>query len=180
VRFGTDGWVFGPDPKAFFNLWKGKNITEVDNINTSFYNNPTVTALIEEAAMPLVVLSVGYYARLIHTSMVEVLESPYVRAARARGVSETSVLFRHGFRNGCLPVVTVLGVDMAALLGGVIFTENVFALPGIGSLAVQSVFNLDIVMIMGTVLFGATLVVSANLAVDVLYRWLDPRIRTSQ
>jgi peptide/nickel transport system permease protein len=74
-------------------------------------------------------------------------------------------------------VVTVLGTDVAALLGGVIFTENVFALPGIGTLAVQSVFNLDVPMIMGTVLFSATLVVSVNLVVDLLYQWIDPRIK---
>jgi peptide/nickel transport system permease protein len=130
-------------------------------------------------ALTLVILMVGYYARLIHTSMVDVLESHYIRAARARGVSETGVLFKHGLRNACLPVITVLGMDVAALFGGVIFTENVFALPGIGTLAVQSVFNLDVPMIMGTVLFSAALVVSANLAVDVLYCWIDPRVKPS-
>ena len=74
-------------------------------------------------------------------------------------------------------IKTVLGMDIAALLGGVLFVENVFALPGIGTLAVQSVFNLDVPMIMGTVLFSAVLVVGANLVVDVLYRWIDPRIK---
>jgi peptide/nickel transport system permease protein len=76
-------------------------------------------------------------------------------------------------------VVTVLGMDVATLLGGVIFTENVFALPGIGTLAVQSVFNLDVPMIMGTVMFSAVLVVGANLVVDILYRWIDPRIKAA-
>ncbi len=125
----------------------------------------------------LAFLFVGYYARLIHTNMVEVLDSPYVRGARARGASEATVLFRHALPNALIPVVTVLGMDVAGLLGGVLFTENVFALPGIGTLAVQSVFNLDVPMIMGTVLLSATLVVSANLAVDILYRWIDPRIK---
>ena len=128
-------------------------------------------------AASLALLFVGFYARLIHTNMVEVLDTPYVRAARAKGASETVVLFRHALRNALIPVVTVLAMDSAALLGGVIFTENVFALPGIGSLAVQSVFNLDVPMIMGTVLFSGTLVIAANLAVDLAYRWIDPRIK---
>ena len=76
-------------------------------------------------------------------------------------------------------MVTVLGTDVATLLGGVIFTENVFALPGIGTLSVQSVFNLDVPMIMGTVFFSAVLVVGANLVVDILYRWIDPRIKAA-
>lgn len=130
-------------------------------------------------ALSLAILAVGYYARLIHTNMVEVLESPFIRAARARGLSESRVLWRHGMRNALIPVVTVLGMDVAMLLGGVVFVENVFALPGIGTLAVQSVFNLDVPMIMGVVIFSATLVVGANLAVDLAYRWIDPRIKAA-
>ena len=130
-------------------------------------------------ATTLALLFVGYYSRLIHTNMVDVLESPFVRNARAKGMSEASVLFRHALPNALIPVVTVLGMDVAGLLGGVLFTENVFALPGIGTLALQSVLNLDVPMIMGTVLFSATIVVTANLVVDVVYRWIDPRIKAS-
>jgi peptide/nickel transport system permease protein len=129
-------------------------------------------------AASLAILFVGYYARLIHTNMVEALDSPYVRAARAKGASETRVLFKHGLRNALIPVVTILGMDVAAMLGGVLFTENVFALPGIGTLAVQSVFTLDPPMIMGTVIFSATLVVGANWVVDLMYGWIDPRIKS--
>ncbi len=125
----------------------------------------------------MAILFVGYYARLIHTNMVEVLDSPYIRAARAKGASEIRVLFKHALRNALIPVVTILGMDVAAMLGGVLFVENVFALPGIGTLAVQSVFNLDPPMIMGTVLFSSALVVGANWAVDLTYRWIDPRIK---
>lgn len=128
-------------------------------------------------ALSLAILAVGYYARLIHTTMVEVLESPYIRAARAKGVGEFRVLFRHGLRNALIPVITVLGTDLAAMLGGVLFVENVFALPGIGTLAVQSVFNLDPPMIMGTVLFSAALVIALNWMVDLSYRFVDPRIQ---
>jgi ABC-type dipeptide/oligopeptide/nickel transport system permease component len=130
-------------------------------------------------AASLAILSVGYYARLVHTNMVEVLQSHYVQAASAKGASEMRVLFRHGLRNAMIPVVTILGMDVAGMLGGVIFTENVFALPGIGTLAVQSVFNLDPPMIMGTVMFSAVAVVGANWVVDLLYGWIDPRIKSA-
>jgi len=129
-------------------------------------------------AATLAILSIGYYARLIHTNMVEVLESPYIRAVRAKGASETRVLFKHALRNAVIPVLTILGMDVAAMLGGVLFIENVFALPGIGTLAVQSVYNLDPPMIMGTVLFSGVLVVGANWVVDLAYGWIDPRIKT--
>jgi ABC-type dipeptide/oligopeptide/nickel transport system permease component len=130
-------------------------------------------------AATLAILYVGYYALLIQANMIEVLDAPYVTAARAKGLSETTILFRHALRNALVPVITILGTDVASLLGGVIFTENVFALPGVGTLAVQSVFNLDVPMIMGTVLFSTALVVGVNLVVDLLYRWIDPRIKAA-
>jgi peptide/nickel transport system permease protein len=128
-------------------------------------------------SLTLGVVGAGYYARLVHSNMIEVLNRDYVRAARARGLSEAAVLFKHGLRNALLPVLTVLGMDMAGLLGGVVFTESVFALPGLGALSLQAVLNLDVPMIMGTVLFAALLVVTANLVVDVVYRLVDPRIK---
>lgn len=128
-------------------------------------------------ALTIAILAVGYYARLIHTNMMQVLDSSFVRAARARGATERTVLYRHALPNALIPVVTILGMDIAALLGGVMFTENVFALPGIGTLAVQSVFNLDVPIIMGTVMFSALAIVLVNLFVDLLYGWIDPRVR---
>jgi peptide/nickel transport system permease protein len=118
----------------------------------------------------------GYYARLVHSNMVEVLNQDYVRSARAKGVAEARVLFRHALPNALLPVLTVLGMDVAALLGGVVFTESVFALPGVGMLALHAVLKLDVPMMMGTVLFAAALVVAANIIVDLIYRLVDPRI----
>lgn len=128
-------------------------------------------------SLTLGIVGAGYYARLVHSNMIEVLNQDYIRAARARGLSEPVVLFKHGLRNAFLPVLTVLGMDMAGLLGGVVFTEAVFALPGLGALSLQAVLNLDIPMIMGTVLFAALLVVAANLVVDFVYRLVDPRIK---
>jgi peptide/nickel transport system permease protein len=126
--------------------------------------------------LTLGIVGAGYYARLVHANMIEVLNQDYIRAARARGLSETSVLFKHALRNAFLPVLTVLGIDLASLLGGVVFTESVFALPGLGALALQAVLNLDVPMIMGTVLFAALVVVVANLLVDAVYGVVDPRV----
>ena len=129
-------------------------------------------------AITIAIVTTGYYARLVHTNMVEVLNQEFVRVARAKGLSEWRVLFKHTLRNAIIPVITILGLDIAALLGGVVFTENVFALPGLGTLALQSVFNLDVPMIMGVVLFSATLVVSSNIIIDFIYQWIDPRIES--
>lgn len=122
-------------------------------------------------------VGVGYYMRLAHTYMVEALSQDYVRTARAKGAPEAKILFRHALPNVLIPLLTVVGMDLAALLGGVVFTETVFALPGVGALAVQAVLNLDFPMIMGTVLFSAALVVAANILVDFLYTRADPRLR---
>ncbi len=128
-------------------------------------------------SITLGVVGAGFYARLVHSSMVEVLNEDYIRAARARGLSEPVVLFKHALRNALIPVITVLGLDIAGLLAGVVFTESIFALPGLGALALQAVLSMDVPMIMGTVLFAAVLVVVANILVDVVYRLVDPRIQ---
>jgi ABC-type dipeptide/oligopeptide/nickel transport system permease component len=126
------------------------------------------------------VLGIGtgvYYARLLHANLVTVLGHDYVRAARARGAGRLRVLTVHALRNASLPLVTVIGLDLAALLNGVVLTETVFHWPGIGRLAFDAVLNLDVPVIMGTVLLSATLVVVSNVAVDMVYRLVDPRIR---
>jgi peptide/nickel transport system permease protein len=128
---------------------------------------PTLTLGLSGAAV---------YSRLVHSSLRGVLGEDYIRTARAKGLPERAVVLRHALRNALLPLATLAGADLAALLGGVVFTESVFAWPGIGQLAVQAVLNLDVPMIMGTVLFSATAVVVANLVVDILYPRLDPRI----
>jgi peptide/nickel transport system permease protein len=119
----------------------------------------------------------GYYARLLHTNLRGVLGEDYVRTARAKGLGPLAVHAKHALRNALLPLVTVLGLDLAGLLSGVVLTETVFNWPGLGRLAVEAVFNQDMPMVMGTVLFGAVLVVAINLLVDVLYVAIDPRIR---
>lgn len=138
------------------------------------------TASLWNLPLPALTLGVGgaaYYSRLLHANLRGVMRQEYIRAARARGVKESKVLSKHALKNALIPAIAVLGGEFASLLSGLIFTEKIFGWPGIGSLAIDSVTNQDIPMIMGTVLFSALMVIAANLIVDVLYRVVDPRIR---
>jgi peptide/nickel transport system permease protein len=128
-------------------------------------------------AMTLAFSGAAYYSRLLHANLRGVLKQDYIRAARARGLSEGQVLGKHALKNAIIPAVAVLGAEFASLLSGLIFTEKIFGWPGIGSLAVDSVSNNDVPMIMGTVLFAAAMVVTANIVVDLAYRVIDPRVR---
>lgn len=130
--------------------------------------------------LPAITLGLGgaaYYSRLLHANLRGVMKQDFIRASRARGLSETQVMGKHALKNALIPAVAVLGAEFASLLSGLIFTEKIFGWPGIGSLAIDSVQNQDVPMIMGTVLFSALMVVSANLLVDVAYRMIDPRVR---
>ena len=117
------------------------------------------------------------YARLVHANVSETLGRDFVRTARAKGVTAPRLLVRHALRNALLPVVTVVGLDAAELMSGLVLTETVFNWPGLGRLAVQAVFGLDIPLMAGTVLFSAALVLLGNLAVDLLYGVIDPRVQ---
>jgi peptide/nickel transport system permease protein len=125
----------------------------------------------------LALLYAGWYARLTRSQVLDVSRLDYVRTARAKGVSERGVLVRHVLRNALLPLVTVLGIDIAYLMGGAVLTESVFGIPGIGGLAWKAIRQRDLPMVLGTVLFSAIFIVTANLVVDLLYTRLDPRIR---
>lgn len=122
----------------------------------------------------------AYYARLLHTNLRDVLDQEYIRAALAKGLTPLRVYGKHALRNALIPLTTLLGLDLAGLLSGVVLTETIFNWPGLGRLAVEAVFNQDIPVIMGTVLFSALLVVAANIVVDCLYLLIDPRIRYRQ
>ncbi len=131
-------------------------------------------------AITLALGSAGYYSRILHTNLTEALDQDYVRTARSKGVSRTGVMLHHAMANALLPLVTLAGLDLAGMLSGVVLTETVFNWPGIGRLAYEAVFNLDVPLIMGTVLFSALLIVVANLVVDIVYIWLDPRISLAE
>ncbi len=125
----------------------------------------------------LALLYAAFYLRLTRNQMLETLGEDYIRTARAKGLRERTVIGRHGLRAGLTPIVTAAGLDLAGLLGGAIITEAVFNLPGVGSLALESVRNADLPMITGTVLLAASFIILANLVVDVLYAAIDPRVR---
>ncbi len=130
--------------------------------------------------MPVITLSAiyaAYIARLTRAGMLEVMRSDYIRTARAKGLDEWKVLLKHGLRGGIIPVVSFTGPALASLLAGTVVVEKVFAIPGLGNIFIQSVLNRDEPLILGIVAFLSILIMIFNLAVDISYGFLDPRIR---
>jgi peptide/nickel transport system permease protein len=123
------------------------------------------------------VLYAATYVRFIRANVMETLNEDYVRTARAKGAGEARVLRSHVLRNAMLPIVTILGLDLALGLGGAVFTETVYGLPGLGKTAVQAVDNFDLPTVQGIVVFGTCAIIFFNLVVDTIYAWVDPRIR---
>ena len=115
--------------------------------------------------------------RLVRSGLLDVLGQDYVRTARAKGLAERIVVARHAFKNAAIPIVTILGLDVGTLLGGAVITETVFAWPGIGRLAIEAIAVRDFPVVQADVFFIALTFVAINLVVDVLYTWLDPRVR---
>ena len=121
----------------------------------------------------------GLVARIVRSSLLEVLDQDYIKAARARGVRQASLVYRHGLANALIPVVTVIGLQFGALLGGAVLTETVFGIPGMGLLTVAAILNRDYAVVQGAILVGVFAVVIVNLAVDLTYAFLNPRIRVA-
>jgi len=119
----------------------------------------------------------AFYARILRSSLIETMHEDFIRTARAKGLSERRVILRHGVRVAITPIVTLFGIDLGYLLGGAIIVENVFNLQGVGQLGIQSLFTNDFPAVMGVTVLAALFIVVANLVVDVLYAFLDPRVR---
>jgi peptide/nickel transport system permease protein len=119
------------------------------------------------------------YSRLLRGSLIETMGEDYIRTARAKGLPERTVVWRHGVRAAITPVITVLGLDIGALLGGAVLTETVFDIPGIGRLNYEAIIHSDFPIVQGTVLLAAMFIVVANIVVDIAYAYLDPRVRYS-
>jgi ABC-type dipeptide/oligopeptide/nickel transport system permease component len=128
-------------------------------------------------AFPLGFVSAGPISRLVRSSMIEVLGEDYIRTGRAKGLPQRLILWRHGFRNALIPVVTMVGLIFGGMLAGAVVTETVFSRPGLGRLVVSAILTKDYPLVQGCVLFLAVLYLLVNLLVDILYAWLDPRIR---
>ncbi len=143
-------------------------------------NWPVFTESLQYLVMPAFILGYAYMAtltRLIRSSMLEVLTQDYVRTARAKGLDERAVVLGHALRNALLPVTTLAGLAFAALLGGAVLTETIFSWPGVGRYVVDAALFLDYPVIMGFTLMIAIVYMTVNLAVDLLYSWLNPQIQ---
>lgn len=139
-----------------------------------------VGGVLHSAFMPSLTLGVAgaaYYSRLTRGEYLDVAGRDFMRTARAKGLPERWVVLRHGMRNALIPVVTFFGIDLGVMLGGAVVTETIFAWPGLGKLAIDSVLQQDYPVMLGCVLVASTAIVLANLLVDLAYAWLDPRIR---
>jgi peptide/nickel transport system permease protein len=144
----------------------------------AFSHNPLRWA--QHLVLPWITLALvtaATYARLTRGTMLDVLEEDYIRTARAKGLRERRVVGRHALPSALTPVMTQLGIDVGTLLGGVIVVENIFGLPGLGQLAVQSVLQQDLPVVIGTIILAAAFIVVANILVDIGYGLLDPRVR---
>jgi peptide/nickel transport system permease protein len=134
----------------------------------------------EALIMPWCVLAAAFaaiYARFLRGNLIDTMQEDYIRTARAKGLSERRVILRHGVRSAITPIVTLLGLDIGILLGGAILTETVFNIQGIGRFAYEAIVRFDLPVIQGTVLFGAFFIVIMSLIVDILYAFIDPRVR---
>lgn len=136
-----------------------------------------IAACIILPAVTLGTRSLAFIARVTRSSMLEVMNQDYIRTARAKGLTENTVVFKHGLKNALMPIVTLIGLDFGSYLSGAIITETVFNWPGIGTYALDGIAKRDIPVIMGTVLFTAVIFVLVNLIVDLVYSVIDPRVR---
>ncbi|HET8562026.1 MAG TPA: ABC transporter permease [Marmoricola sp.] len=127
--------------------------------------------------LTLALVLAATYTRLTRSSMLDVLGEDYIKTARSKGISERRVTYRHALRSALTPVVTQFGIDLGQLIGGVVITETVFSLPGLGKTAIDAITQQDLPVIIGIVLFASACVVVANILVDILYAFLDPRVR---
>jgi peptide/nickel transport system permease protein len=142
----------------------------------------SIDELIRHLVLPVVSLatiSIAGYSRYIRSTMLEVINSDYIRTARAKGLSERRVTMLHALKNASLPLVTLIGLDIPFLLGGAVITETIFTWPGMGSMYIEGLNFLDAPLIVAFVLMTAIAVVFFQLLTDIIYSWLDPRIRYS-
>ena len=145
-------------------------------INASVWGS----ALHGKFLLPWITVAVGYaaiYARMLRSNMIETTQEDYIRTARAKGLSERRVVYRHALRGALTPIVTLLGIDLATIMAGLVITETLFGLPGLGQLAVRSIYSNDFPMVMGVTVIGSMFILTANIIVDIAYAFLDPRVR---
>src|SRR5262249_39494015 len=149
-----------------------------DTTYTPLLDNPLQWA--GHLLIPWTALAFGYaalYTRLTRAGLLEALNEEFVRTARAKGLSERTVLYKHALRSAITPIITIFGMDLGTVLGGAILLEVAFSLPGLGLLAITSIHQGDFPVVMGVTLIAAFFIITANIAVDILYAVIDPRVR---
>ncbi|MGD0438998.1 MAG: ABC transporter permease [Acidimicrobiales bacterium] len=180
-RATTLGALFGLSAPPF---WLGLMLIYFLAYKVSLFPlNGVGHPLIWYMVLPSFTLGVGgaaFYSRMVRTTMLQVLRSPFIEFVRLKGMPERTILFRHVLRHALTPVVTMLGMDLGYFLGGVLIIESIFGIPGVGQLAYNSISTLDIPMITGTVLVAAVFMVVMSFIVDVTYTFIDPRVRLSR
>ena len=178
--FGISAPVFWLGLMALFIFWEKLGIEAVGTGYTPFSESPS--AWFGHMIMPWIVLALLYaafYARMTRGNLIDTMGEDYIRTARAKGLPEKQVVMKHGLRASLTPVVTMFGMDVALLIGGAVITETVFNIQGLGAWAVQSVFGSDLPAVVGVTVVLAIAVTAMNLFVDILYAYLDPRVRYS-
>jgi peptide/nickel transport system permease protein len=185
-RMAMTGALAGVSLPVYFTALLGLSIFSyklkiLPNVHyVGFTHNPALWA--KNLLLPWICLAFLYsatYARLTRANMLETMGEDYIRTARAKGLPEKVVIRKHGFRAALTPIVTIFGLDLGGLLGGAVLTETVFNFPGMGKLAVDAIAGQDLPIILGVTLFAAFFIIMANLVVDVLYAYVDPRVRYS-
>lgn len=149
-------------------------------MNTYGMDDPPLSDRIVHLILPVTMLGIvglGTYARYMRASMLEVIHQDYIRTARAKGFSEKIVVFRHALKNAAIPIVTIAALELPTLFGGALFTETIFSWPGIGRLFYRAAQRVDYPLLMGIILINAVLIIIFNLIADIVYAYLDPRIR---
>src|SRR2546423_148831 len=166
----------GTDKPIYTQFWHylDRLVFHLD-LGFSYYSGASVKSLILDR-LPAAT-SAAVYARLLRGSLIDVMGEDYIRTARAKGLPERRVVMKHGVRSAITPLVTVLGLDVAILLGGAVLVETVFDIPGIGRLNYDAITHGDFPIIQGTIVLAAIFIIVANIVVDIAYAYLDPRVR---
>jgi peptide/nickel transport system permease protein len=175
--FGISTPVFWLGLISLYLIWAKLGLT-----GGTGYVSPvdSISGFFSHMILPWIVLALLYaafYARMTRNNLLETLGEDYIRTARAKGLSERRVIFKHGLRASLTPIVTMFGLDMALLVGGAVITESVFNLQGLGYLAINDALQQDLPVVLGVVLIASVAVALANLVVDILYAFIDPRVR---
>jgi len=165
---------------VYWSRWFGESLFPTSGIYPPGHQGFDLVLMLKHLVLPVTVVAIqviAVYTRYMRATLLEVLNSDYMRTARSKGISERRVLVRHALRNALIPVVTVAAIDIGAILGGLIITENVFSYPGLGKFFLDAYGTGDFPQLMPWMFFFTVLVILFNLLADVSYAWLDPRIR---